>query len=58
MYGYNAIMLLSLSLVLDEYEYEKEKWKLEFLWFFFQGDTKGTNPTGFLCSIPLNQMHE
>ena len=59
MYGYNAIMLLSLSLVLDEYEYEKEeKWKLEFLQFFFQGDTKGTNPTIFLCSIPLNQIHE
>ena len=59
MYGYNAIMLLSLSLVLDEQEYEKEeKWKLEFLRFFFQGDTKGTNPIVFLCSIPLNQMHE
>ena len=59
MYGYNAIMLLSLSLVLDESEYEKEeKWKLEFLRFFFQGDTKGTNPIVFLCSIPLHQIHE
>ena len=48
MYGYNAIMLLSLSLVLDEYEYEKEeKWKLDFLRFFFQGDSKGTNPIVF-----------
>ena len=26
--------------------------------FFFQGDTKGTNPTVFLCSIPLHQIHE
>ena len=59
MYGYNAIMLLSLSLVLDEWEYEKvEKWKLEFLRFFFQGDTKVTNPTVFFCSIPLHQIHE
>ena len=59
MYGYNAIMLLSLSPVLHEWEYEKEdKWKLEFVHFFFQGGTKGTNPTVFLCSIPLNQMHE
>ena len=45
MYGYNAIMLLSLTLVLHEYEFEEEdKWKLNFLWFFFQGDNKGTNP--------------
>ena len=59
MYGYNAIMLLSLSLVLHEQEFEKEdKWKLKFLRFFFQGDTKGTNPTIFVCSIPLKQMHE
>ena len=59
MYGYNAIMLLSLSLVLHEQEFEKEdKWILNFLRFFFQRDTKGTNPTIFLCSIPLNPMHE
>ena len=58
MYGYNAIMLLSLSLVLDEYEYENgEKWKLEFLRFFFQGDAKGTNPTIFLCSIQIGRAH-
>ena len=25
---------------------------------FLQGDTKGTNPTVFLCSIPLHQIHE
>ena len=24
---------------------------IKFLWFFFQGDTKGTHPTVFLCSI-------
>src|SRR5215216_1565823 len=56
MYGYNVIMLLSLSLVLHEYEFEKEdKWISKFLRFFFQGDTKGTNPTVFLCSIPLTK---
>ena len=59
MCGYNAIMLLSLSRVLHESEFEKEdKWILKFLWFFFQADTKGTNPIVFLCSITLNQMHE
>ena len=59
MYGYNAIMLLSPSLVLHEWEFEKEdNWKLKFLRFFFEGYTKGTNPTIFLCSIALHQIHE
>ena len=58
-YGYNAIMLPYLSLVLHELEFEMDdKWILKFLRFLFQGDTKGTNPIVFLCSIPLNQMLE
>ena len=53
MYIYNAITLLSLNRNLKR----RARWILKFLWFFFERDTKRTNPTVFLCSIRLNQMH-
>ena len=52
-----VIMLLCYYLLVvcfDEQEYEMEKWKLGFLRFFFQGDTKGANLqfsfAPFLCT--------